>query len=113
MEEFIAVFEQTSGQSLAWWREQWLERRGVPAITFESSVSFSGNRYRITCKLVQDAEFISESPLEIGIRTADTDRIEKFVLRDRTTELIFYSSEQPREVILDPNNRILMKKIQK
>lgn len=51
MEEFIATFEQASGQSLSWWREQWLERKGVPVVAFESSIAPSGNGYRITCKL--------------------------------------------------------------
>ncbi len=34
MDEFIAEFEQASGQSLRWWREQWLQRKGVPVVAF-------------------------------------------------------------------------------
>lgn len=112
MEEFIATFEQTSGQSLRWWREQWLERKGVPVVAFESSIVPSSNGYRITCKLAQEGE-IYELPLEIGIRIENTTRIEKIMLRDRTAEVIFDCAERPSEVLLDPNERILMKKVQR
>lgn len=33
------------------------------------------------------------------------------MLRDRTAEVTFDSAERPSEVVLDPNERILMKKI--
>jgi aminopeptidase N len=110
MEEFVSTFEETSRQSLSWWREQWLERQGVPAVAFESSVIPFGNRYRITCKLAQTAA-LYELPLEIGIRTANTTRIEKIVLRNRTAEVTFESDQRPSDVTLDPNDRILMKKL--
>jgi hypothetical protein len=110
MDEFVATFEQASRQSLAWWRKEWLERKGVPAVAFESSIVPSGKGYRVTCRLAQEAE-LYELPLEIGIRNANTTRIEKILLRDRKAEVTFDSAERPTEVVLDPNNRVLMQKI--
>jgi hypothetical protein len=110
MDEFVATFEQASRQSLNWWRAQWLERKGVPVVALEYSVSSSGKGYRIACKLTQEAE-LYELPLEIGIRTANETRIEKILLRGGSTEITFDSSERPTGVLLDPNDRILMKKI--
>jgi len=112
MDEFIAAFERTSRQSLGWWREQWMERKGVPVVGFEYSIAASGKGYRITCKLAQQGE-IYKLPLEISIRTENRTRIEKILLRDARAEVNFDSVERPIEVVLDPNDRILMKKVQK
>jgi hypothetical protein len=108
MEDFIAVFEEASRQRLSWWRKQWLERKGVPVVAFNSSVASSVKGYRITCTLAQQGDEY-ELPLEIGIRTATATRIEKILLRNRRAEVTFDSAERPTEIILNPNDRILMR----
>lgn len=112
MDEFIATFEEAAGQSLSWWREQWLNRKGMPVVDFESSVAASGNRFRISCKLEQEGA-LYDLPLEIGIKTGGITRIEKILLRGRTSVVTFESAEPPGEIVLDPNERILMKKVRR
>ncbi len=56
MEEFIATLEEGSGQSLKWFRDEWLARRGVPAISLKSDVQNVGGTYQIRCVLEQTGE---------------------------------------------------------
>ncbi len=64
----------------------------------------------MTCRLEQKRE-IYDLPLEIAIKTAAGVRTERILLRDQKAELVFTLAERPIEVLLDPNERILMKKI--
>jgi hypothetical protein len=111
MDEFIAAFEQADAQSLGWWREQWLERKGIPVVAFQASWEPAAGGYRITCLLEQRAEFYV-LPLEIAIRSAAGVRTERVFLNQVKAEYAFNSPEQPLQITLDPNERILMKKIQ-
>jgi len=53
MEEFISTLEEGTGQSLDWWRTEWLERRGVPDILVSCSTTKLGSAYEIKCTLQQ------------------------------------------------------------
>ncbi|MFQ6115530.1 MAG: hypothetical protein ACE5NG_15835, partial [bacterium] len=47
MSEFVLTLEQACGQSLKWWREEWLERKGVPALSLKSDIQKSKLNYQI------------------------------------------------------------------
>lgn len=108
MEEFIAVLEEGCGQSLGWWKEEWLERKGVPAITFKSEVRDSANLYLIECVLTQ-VENVYHLPIEIGIESEKGKDIRRVNISEKQTKFTFESDEKPISITIDPNRWLLMK----
>jgi aminopeptidase N len=82
MDEFIATLEEGSGQSLKWFRDEWLSRRGVPAISLKSDVQNVGGTYKIICSLEQTGE-IYHLPVEIGIQTEEGIKLEKVFMKEK------------------------------
>lgn len=108
MNEFISTLEEGCGQPLQWWREEWLERKGIPEIAMSSQVQSADSGYSITCTLEQHGS-IYHLPLEIGIESREGIRVEKVKLSQRQDTFTFESREQPTRVLLDPNGWVLMK----
>lgn len=109
MDEFIATMEEGLGQSLDWWRREWLERKGVPEIVWWWKVERDGERYTVIVDLEQRDE-LYHFPLEIGIETSEGMRVEKVDLNDMKTTVVFQSDRRPEKIVLDPKGWILMKK---
>lgn len=109
MDEFLATLEEGSGQSLQWFRDEWLQRRGVPAISLKSEIEQKDGAYQITCALEQLGN-VYRLPVEIGIETEEGTRIERVSLSERQTTVSFLSKERPKRILLDPNDSILMKR---
>lgn len=110
MEEFVATLEEGSGQSLQWFRDEWLHRRGVPTISWKSEVHQQEGAYHITCRLEQIGN-VYRLPIEIGVETDKGMRIERVYLNQKQMTVSFLSRERPKRVLLDPNGWILMKKV--
>ena len=108
MDEYIATLEEGSGQSLAWWRDEWLSRKGIPEIAFGTSTREEEGRYRITCVIDQKRN-LYHLPIEIGIVTASGMKVEKVSMTEKHQTWVFSSQQAPSAVILDPNGWILMK----
>jgi len=109
MAEFISTLEKGSGQSLRWWRDEWLNRKGVPEIAMKSRVQRTNSGYRITCILEQRGN-IYHIPLEIGIESLEGAQVEKVNLQERQMTFTFESKEEPLGVVLDPRGWLLAKK---
>jgi aminopeptidase N len=110
MDDFISTLEEGSGQSLQWFREEWLERRGVPTISLKSKIQETDEVIQITCVLEQIGN-LYQLPLESGIETEKGMRIEKVYLKEGHATFSFQSKEKPVRILLDPNDWIIMKKI--
>ena len=108
MDEFIATLEEGCGQSLRWWREEWLERKGVPEIIFLPQVGGGPSHYTFTCVFEQTGN-VYHLPLEIGIETKAGLRIERVNLSERRMAFTFPSREDPTGSVLDPKGWLLMK----
>lgn len=106
MEEFVATLEEGSGQSLQWFRDEWLKRRGVPVISLKSEVQNVGGTYHISCVLEQTGE-IYHLPVEIGIHTEKGIKLEKVFMNEKQERFSFQSKEKPIGIVLDPNDWIL------
>ena len=109
MSEFVSTLEEGCGQSLKWWREEWLERKGVPALSLRSEIKRNGRKYQIEVFLKQTGK-LYHLPIEIGIRTEKGLRIQKVNMSLQETSFTFESREKPEEIVLDPNNWVLMRK---
>lgn len=108
MDEFIAALEEGCGQSLRWWREEWLERKGVPEIIFLPQVGGGPSHYTFTCVFEQTGN-VYHLPLEIGIETKAGMRIERVKLSERRMAFTFPSREDPLGSVLDPKGWLLMR----
>ncbi|RPH38201.1 hypothetical protein EHM92_00640 [bacterium] len=108
MDEFISTLEEGCGQSLQWWREEWLERKGVPDITTSYQVEKDANHYHIHCTIEQRGN-VYHMPLEVGVETPGGLHVEKVHLSERRGIFTFESNEEPTRILLDPKRWILMK----
>jgi hypothetical protein len=108
LDEFVAAFEAASGRSLGWWREQWLDRPGVPTLNLSASALQDGKGYRVECVIDQVGE-ARVVPLTIGIRTQDGLQLHRMDLKEARTAMSFVSAAKPIEVVLDPEQRIIFK----
>lgn len=108
MDEFISTLEEGCGQSLKWWREEWLERKGTPMISVNSEIQEHGSRYRISCTLEQKGN-LYHLPLEIGIESPGGMQIEKVNLRERRMTFTFDTEHKPTKILLDPKGWVLMR----
>ncbi len=107
MDEFVSTLEEGCGQSLRWWREEWLERKGVPDIAMGSEVLENGSGYSITCVIEQHGN-VYHLPLEIGIESREGMRIERVDMSEQRMKFTFASREQPTRILLDPKGWVLM-----
>jgi len=107
MDEYIAILEEATGQELEWWRVEWLQRKGVPSLRYDTRVQEHGRGYRLTVSIEQLGEFY-ELPLEVGIETASGKRIERVELKEARQSWEYDLTEVPVAVTLDPNGWILM-----
>ncbi|MHB2148449.1 M1 family metallopeptidase [Calditrichota bacterium LG25] len=109
MQEFIKTMEEGSGQSLQWWREDWLERKGAPAVVMRYDVRKSGDRF-ITTVILEQSEPPRYLPLEVGLKTENDMRLEKILLTGKVVKRVFKTDKKPKRVILDPNRWLPAKK---
>jgi hypothetical protein len=110
MSEFVSTLEEGCGESLKWWRQEWLERKGVPTISLRSEIEQRGREYQIRVVLRQTGN-LYHLPIEIGIRTTKGLRIEKVNMSLQEMSFTFKSAEKPEDILLDPNGWVLMRKI--
>jgi aminopeptidase N len=106
MDEFVATLEEGSGQSLKWFQDEWLKRRGVPIISLKSDVQDVGGTYQITCVLEQIGE-IYHLPVEIGIQTEEGIKLEKVFMKEKQATFSLQSKKKPDRILLDPNDWII------
>jgi len=109
MDEFVATVEEAGGKPVRLWREQWLERAGVPQVAISATIT-EGPPCKIS-SIIEQAEPLYDLPLELGIESENGLRIEKVSLRKQRESFEFDCNEKPLRVTLDPNGWLLIKKI--
>lgn len=108
LEEFVATLAEGTGQSLDWWRREWLERGGVPELTWHADITPDSAGFRVVVSLRQ-AGPLYHLPLEIGIGSAQGLRIERVQLSDREHEYRFWCASDPTRILIDPHRFLLAK----
>ncbi len=107
LDELVGTFAETSGRSLAWWRDEWLLRPGVPELAAEvvSSPEADGHRVRVT---VRQLGALYRLPLEIGIEGASGMRLERVELPAAAETVFTFDNAEPlTRVVLDPRRWLL------
>lgn len=106
LDELVAALEAGSGRSLARWRAQWLERRGVPEL--EYAIVRAGEALRL--RIVQRGE-LYELPLEVALDgPAGRVRRVRFDLPAvREHEADLGPADGAESVVLDPERELLLR----
>jgi aminopeptidase N len=104
------AMEETSGQDLKWFFDQWLTRVDAPVI--DGGWSYDANAKKIIVDLAQTQPGQPyRMPMEIGV-TADSAgapvQIEKIEMTRTTQRFEIPADRAPRDVALDPNVWMLM-----
>lgn len=108
LEEFVATLSAGTGQSLEWWRHDWLDRGGVPELTWHAGIAPDSGGYRVTVSLRQTGA-VYHLPLEIGIESAQGLRVDRVQLDEPTEDFRFWSASEPARVLIDPRGWLLAK----
>lgn len=108
LEEFVATLSAGTGQSLEWWRRDWLDRGGVPELTWHAGIAPDSGGYRVTVSLRQTGARY-HLPLEIGIESAQGLRVHRVQLDEPTGDFQFWSAAEPSGVLIDPHGWLLAK----
>jgi hypothetical protein len=108
LDEFVATLAEGTGQPLDWWRQDWLERGGVPELTWHADIAPDSGGYRVAVGLRQTGA-LYHLPLEIGIESAQGLRVERAQLDEPTQDFRFWSAAEPTRVFIDPRRWLLAK----
>jgi aminopeptidase N len=103
------AFEETSGQDLGWFFDQWLHWPTVPAL--EGTWSWDDGNKKVVIQLAQVQQGKPyRLPLEIGLRVdgAAVPTIEKIELTQPSQRFEIAAAQMPAEITLDPNSWMLM-----
>ncbi len=107
MDEFIGALEEGCGQSLQWWKEEWLERKGVPIIATEYEIRKTGEGFRVACMIEQRGN-LYHFPVDIGIVSRGGMTLHRVELTGHRQVFSFDMQEEPAKVVLDPKGWVLM-----
>jgi hypothetical protein len=108
LEEFVATLAEGTEQPLDWWRRDWLERGGVPELTWHADITPDSGGYRVAVSLRQTG-VLYHLPLEIGIESAQGMRVERVQLDEPARDFRFWSASEPTRVLIDPRRWLLAK----
>jgi hypothetical protein len=109
IEALVGAMEEAAGRPVAWWRDGWLERRGVPAVEVAWRAVRGPAGWRAEGTLRAEAG-LAEVPIEVAARSARGET--RKVIRGATGETPFALelADEPLEVVIDPRERLLVRK---
>lgn len=108
--DFRRVMEEVSGKNLSVFFDQWLYKPGT--LKYQGNWRYDSNKKEITINLdqVQTDGSLFKMPLEIEIRYTGQikPKTETIQVDAKTNVFTIKSTEQPENIILDPNMWVLM-----
>jgi aminopeptidase N len=109
-EDFRRTMEETSGQDLEAFFDQWLRSGGNPRLEGWWDYDETARSLRIELSQTQEVGPVFELPLEVGIHLGGAStptRIESVLVDQRFHRFVIPVSEEPTGVTLDPDTKLL------
>ncbi|MDT4898682.1 MAG: aminopeptidase [Acidobacteriota bacterium] len=107
------VFEETTGQQLNWFFDQWVYKAGYPELRVRSFYHAPTRKLTLEVTQTQSAQamtpLVFRLPVEIEIATAAGERTEKIEITRRTQRFTFQLDGKPLMIRFDKGARILKK----
>lgn len=109
------VMEETSGQKLDWFFEQWVYGTGYPKLEVKQTWNADSKTLTLDVSQTQKIEKLTTAayrlPMEIEIKIGDSTETKKIEITKRTEAFKFKLSSEPTSVTFDKNSRIPIKSL--
>jgi aminopeptidase N len=109
------AMEEASGESLGWFFDQWIYSGGLPKLTIRQIYNAKAKTLTLVTMQTQKPDVITPTvfrvPLEVVIKKAGTEQIEKIEITKRRQFFNFKISTRPQEIVVDPELKIPIKRV--
>jgi aminopeptidase N len=104
--DFRRAAEQITGENLQYFFIEWIESSGAPEFKLEYTVFRREKNFRVLGKVAQDMDTF-RMPVDLRIETDGNPEEKRVEVVGTSSEFSVETFGKPRNVILDPNNRLL------
>jgi hypothetical protein len=106
--DFIAISEETSGQDLNWFFDQWLH--ATPTVDYQKGET--SQRQREDGAWITEVEIKRQGdgimPVEVELERGDgSTMVQRWDGKDESGKVVFETAEKPGRVAVDPNDQIM------
>ena len=105
-DDFKNVAQEVSGQDLGYFFIQWIESSGAPEFKLEYTVFRTQKGFRVMGKISQDLDTF-RMPVDLKIETEGNPEEKRVEVVGTSSEFSVDTFGKPKNVIIDPNNRVL------
>jgi aminopeptidase N len=103
---FQKLAEHVYGKDLGWFFAQWIDTIGVPDLESEYMILKTAEGFRVSGTIKQDRDLF-RMPLDIQILTGGKSESATVELNGKSTPFNINTYTLPKEVVLDPNGKVL------
>ena len=114
-DDFRQVCENVSNRNLVKFFDQWIYGAGRIEITYDWQIEKFGDSYFMFIEVNQEQEEYEEYhfPLEIAIQYEKAPKYQTFYIDKKSVQFRIESKQSPEDIIIDPNNWLLISADQK
>src|ERR1022692_401198 len=105
-DDFRKVAEAVSGKDLGYFFTQWIESSGAPEFKLEYTIFRREKGFRVMGKVTQDLDTF-RMPVDLRIETEGNPEEARVEVIGTSSEFTVDTFGKPKNVIIDPNNRVL------
>ncbi|MBB4079080.1 aminopeptidase N [Lewinella aquimaris] len=109
IDELRMAFEDTTGEDLSWFFEQWFHKAGHPQLSI--TTDYADGSVSLTVEQTQATDYnvpaVFRLPVDIAVYTNGTPEIHSVVIDQREQTFTFPVAAKPDVVIFDPTHQLL------
>jgi len=105
-DDFRDVVEKVAGRNLGYFFLQWIESSGAPEFKLEYTVYRTQKGFRVMGKISQDMDTF-RMPVDLKIETEGNPEQKRIEVVGTSSEFSIDTFGKPKNVIIDPDNRVL------
>jgi aminopeptidase N len=109
------AMEQSSGQDLGWWFDQWVYHGGAPSLNVTQLWHPRTGTLTVTVTQIQKPDAITPAvfrlPMEVKLTTAEGDKTEEIKVTKRIQSFSYKLSSRPTKLDVDPADKIPLKTV--